>query len=349
MSEPVEVRARPFAERVAAVALLVLAAAFLLHQLYSAWCAMTWFKYHQGDYGNYVNMLWNTAHGRPFRMNVDENYLTVHLSFTLALLSVFYHVWDHAFLLALLQWLMVAGGAGLVWAMARRRGLAPMATAALVLFFCGYFFTQRVLLSDFHTVATYYLLFPWLCYTMAFRKGWAWLPWLLILGVREDAFAVRAAGDRLLRRGATAGAGGWWLAAAGVAYGVLAVTVLYPWPSMARHLLDHAGQNMTVFNSAVPWTLAEKLWRRGFRPCSGRRCRCWRCWAARRGRPSCSRSPPISPPCSAAIRCSSACSCTTRRPSWSDPHHGHARVPRAGTRERDAGAAPVPRCGARSS
>jgi uncharacterized membrane protein len=259
MSEPVEVRARPFAERVAAVALLVLAAAFLLHQLYSAWCAMTWFKYHQGDYGNYVNMLWNTAHGRPFRMNVDENYLTVHLSFTLALLSVFYHVWDHAFLLALLQWLMVAGGAGLVWAMARRRGLAPMATAALVLFFCGYFFTQRVLLSDFHTVATYYLLFPWLCYTMAFRKGWAWLPWVLILGVREDAFLFAlpaivyfAVRDRWR--------GGWWMAAAGVAYGVLAMTVLYPWINGAS-LLDHR-QNMTALDSAVTWTLSQKLMER---------------------------------------------------------------------------------------
>lgn len=220
---------------------------------------MTWFKYHQGDYGNYVNMLWNTAHGQPFRMNVDENYLGVHLSFTLALLSVFYHVWDHAFLLALLQWLMAAGGAALVWATARRRGLAPVAAAALALFLSGYFFTQRVLLSDFHTVATYYLLFPWLCYTMAFRKRWAWLPWLLILGVREDAFLF-ALPAILYFAWRDRWRGGWWLAAAGVAYGVCAMTLLYPWINGAS-LLDHR-QNMTALNSAVPWTLTQKLMER---------------------------------------------------------------------------------------
>lgn len=259
VAESDAVPVRPFAERIVAVGLLALATAFLLHQLYSAWCAMTWFKYHQGDYGNYVNMLWNTAHGRPFRMNVDGNYLGVHLSFTLALLSVFYHVWDHAFLLALLQWLMVAAGAAIVWATARRRGVAPPLAAALVLFFTGYFFTQRVLLSDFHTVATYYLLFPWLCYTMAFRKPWAWLPWVLILGVREDAFlfalpaiAYFAIRDRWR--------GGWCMAVAGMAYGVLAMTALYPWINGAS-LLDHR-QNMTALDSAVPWTLSQKLMER---------------------------------------------------------------------------------------
>ena len=256
MADPVAAPVRLSAERVAAGVLLALAAAFLLHQLYSGWCAMTWFKHHQGDYGNYVNMLWNTAHGQPFRMNVDENYLTVHLSFTLARLSVFYHVWNHPFLLALLQWLMVAAGAAIVWAAARRRGVAPPVAAALVLYFCGYFFTQRVLLSDFHTVATYYLLFPWLYYTMAFRKSWAWLPWTLILGVREDAFlfalpaiAYFAVRDRWH--------GGWWMAAAGAAYGALAMTVLYPWIN-GHSLLSHR-QHMTALNSAVTWTLSEKI------------------------------------------------------------------------------------------
>ena len=248
MAGPVTARSSGSAERVASVALLALAAAFLLHQLYSAWCAMTWFKSHQGDYGNYVNMLWNTAHGQPFRMNVDENYLALHLSFTLALLSILYHVWDHAFLLALLQWLMVAGGAVFVWTMARRRGLAPLAASALALFLSGYFFTQRVLLSDFHTVATYYLLFPWLCYTMAFRKRWAWLPWVLILGVREDAalFALPAVVYFAWR---DRWAGGWWLAVAGVAYGVLAVTVIFP--AINDVTVAEARASMTVFNSTA--------------------------------------------------------------------------------------------------
>jgi hypothetical protein len=58
---------------------------------------LTWGKFQLVDYGLYVNLIWNTAHGRPFRLLVDESYLTRHLSFTLALLAPFFWIWDHPF------------------------------------------------------------------------------------------------------------------------------------------------------------------------------------------------------------------------------------------------------------
>lgn len=208
--------------------LLALTLFVAVHLLYSAWCAMTWFKFYMSDYGNYVNMLWNTANGHPFKLQVDWSYLRVHLSYTLALLSVFYHVWDHAFLLALLQWLMVVAGAVIVWTSTRKQGLEQPVAAALLFFFFGYIYTQRTLLSEFHGVSAYFLLYPWLYYAMSFRKNMAWLPWLLLLGVREDAFLFAApilayfAWRDHWREG-------WWWLAGGVLYGVFAMTILFPW------------------------------------------------------------------------------------------------------------------------
>lgn len=215
------------------VLLSVIALATALQLIYGAWCAMTWFKHGMADYGNYVNMIWNTGHGHPFKLRVDGSYLSYHLSFTLGALGLFYHLWNHAFLLALLQGLMVLGGALLLVRAALRQNLDPAVAAALAVFFIGYPFTQRLMLSDFHGVAAYYVLFPWLYYAACFHKKAAWLPWLLILGVREDAFifalpalAYLSARDRWR--------GGWYLCLGGVLYGILALTVLYPWLGQAE-------------------------------------------------------------------------------------------------------------------
>lgn len=99
--------------------------------------------------------------------------------------------------------------------------------AALAVFFVGYPFTQRLLLSDFHGVATYYLAFPWLYYAACFHKKTAWMPWLLILGVREDAFIFALPGLAYLAA-RYRWRGGWYLCLGGLLYGVLALTVLCP-------------------------------------------------------------------------------------------------------------------------
>ena len=89
----------------AAAALCAAAAAALL---YSAYCAFSWGKFPLYDYVIYTNMLWNSGHGRLFRMLVDQSYLRVHLSFTLALIGPLFRIWDHPFLPALVQWLALS-------------------------------------------------------------------------------------------------------------------------------------------------------------------------------------------------------------------------------------------------
>jgi len=195
--------------------------------LRSAYAAFTWQNFHFLDYGGYTNWIWNTAHGAPFKVLVDRSYLEMHLSFTVALLAPFFRAWDHPFLLSLLQWVMLMGGCAIVARTGRRQGLATQGIAALVLFFVAYPFTQSALLAEFHGVSLYFLLMPWLYNWILFRRRRAWLPLLLLLGVREDAFLLAL--PPLLyfafkERNRTAAL----LAAASLLYGVLAVFVLFP-------------------------------------------------------------------------------------------------------------------------
>ncbi len=206
---------------------LGLAVAAALHTLYSAFCSFTWFKYALYDFGVYTNMIWNSGRGQWFRTLVDRDYLATHLSFTLALLGPLFRVWDHPFLLAVVQWLCLVGGGLILWAAGRRHQLPESATATVLFFLAGYRLTQATLLSEFHGVGVYYLLVPWLYHALSFRPRAAWLPLALILGVREDAFILVLP---MLAYFAARGRGktGYLLIGLAVAYGLMAVFWLYP-------------------------------------------------------------------------------------------------------------------------
>jgi uncharacterized membrane protein len=205
-------------------ALVVLLLAFLAH---AGFCAFTWRKFAMFDYGVYTNMIWNSGHGHLFCCLLDRSYLATHLSFTLALLGPLYLIWDHPFLLWTVQWCFLAGGAALLARTAVRLRVPYPVAAAIAVFLVGYHFTQRVQLSEFHGVSLYLLLVPWLYHCLRCNRRWVWAPWLLTLGMREEAavvilpllvyFAVR---ERWRA--------GFVYAALSVGYMVLAMTELFP-------------------------------------------------------------------------------------------------------------------------
>ena len=260
---------------VAAFALALYPIVGLLH---AAWCAMTWGRFALFDYGIYTNMIWNSGHGEPFRLLVDLSYLKTHLSFSLGLIGYLYHLWDHPFLLALVQNLSLAGGTMFLWAAAQRHRLPAPVTAALLLFFTGYVFTQRALLCEFHGVGMYFLLVPWLYYCLRFARRWSIIPLVLLLGIREEAFlfvlpmlAHAAWRDRWKP--------GYLLLALAVGYGLLAITWLYPLINglslierrqeslgAARLFGTWHGQGLRLRASALALTLLPLL------PFVGRRC-----------------------------------------------------------------------------
>lgn len=194
---------------------------------YTGFSAFTWNKFTLFDYGVYTNMVWNSGHGRLFACLVDRNYLATHLSFTLALLGPFFRLWDHPFLLWMLQWAFLAGGTALLARTAFRLGVAAPLALSIAVFYAGYHFTQQTLLSEFHGVSLLFLLIPWLYHCLKFNRRMVWLPWLLVLGLREDAALVIlplllyfAVHERWRA--------GYLYAALSAAYLILAVTTLYP-------------------------------------------------------------------------------------------------------------------------
>ena len=227
------------------------------------------------DYGIYTNFLWNSAHGELFRYLVTMSYLQVHLSYTLLLLAPLFRLWDHPFLLTFLQSAMLAGGTGIMALLVRRQGLGLLPGSALLLLFAGYPMIQQVVLCDFHGVCLYFVLIPWLYHAARYQRRLAWLPLVLVLGLREDAgltvapmLAWIAARDRWRT--------GWVLAAAAAGYTAFACLFLYehlhgfslaemprrghyfdPSASLASHdfdgLLRRAQALFWLYLPALPW------------------------------------------------------------------------------------------------
>ena len=163
-------RGRIFTIIIAALTLLC-----SLELLRASFAAYTWGKFTLFDYGVYSNMFWNSGRGDFFRMLLDRSYLKTHLSFTLALLGPLYRLWDHPFLLSLLQWIFLMGGAAVLGLSLRRRVRGEL-IAALLFFTIAYPYSQSVLLSEFHGVSLYLLLVPLLYVCLVHRRPWCGFP-----------------------------------------------------------------------------------------------------------------------------------------------------------------------------
>ncbi len=230
------------------------AAVFAVHLLYSAFCALSWQNYLMSDYGVYTQTLYNIAHGEGFRFLADHNYLKTHLSFSLALLAPLMRLWPSPYLLIVVQWLFLAGGAAILWRVARRLGVPPVLQAALLLVWCVYPFTQSVLLSEFHGVAAYLLLIPWLLHALCFNKRMVIAPLICILGLREEAgLLVMPLLLYFARRDRWRAGHAWAAAAAG--YVAFALLWLYPWIN-GLPLLSVRAAEASAGGMASSWTRA---------------------------------------------------------------------------------------------
>ena len=215
--------------RSAALVVLAAAAVFVAARLlFAAFCLFTHYRFAicDYDYTTYLNTIWNTGHGRPFEFQ-DGSYLGIHLSFSLALLAPFFHIWDHPFLLSVMQWLLILGGALALGLTARRFRLPLSFILPLLFLYLANHFTQTIQLCEFHGVTGYLLLVPFAYYTLVFSKRFAWLPFVLLLGLREDAglmvaplFFYVAVKDRWRA--------GYVYAVAALLYAVVAIFVLFP-------------------------------------------------------------------------------------------------------------------------
>ncbi len=206
---------------------LAMAGAFAVRVLAAALSAFSWQNFLFSDYGVYTNTVWNLSRGHGFAFLIDHSYLTTHLSFSLALLAPLFRIYDSPLLLIFVQWAFMVGG-GAIWLRLMRRLSVPWPVAAAVLaFWVAYPYTQSVLLSQFHGVSAYLLLVPWLVYCLCCARRWIVLPWLCLLGLREEVglllslvFVYFAVKERWRM--------GYVYAALSVAYSAVAVLVLYP-------------------------------------------------------------------------------------------------------------------------
>lgn len=212
----------------ALAALVALAAALAVLLLAGVWKIFVSIKDVKAtDYVRYTAMLWNSAHGRLFEVAPGISYLRYHLSFSLLLLAPLFWLTENAFLLGFVQWLFLVGGAMVLFMVGRRANADPLVTGAIAVFYVGCSFAQTVLFYQFHGIAAYFLLLPWLYYCLQKRSHSALVPLLITLGLREEAGLYMIplllfAGWRYAWRPA------FYYAAGVIAYVAVACLVLFP-------------------------------------------------------------------------------------------------------------------------
>lgn len=201
---------------------------FAGHVLFSAIAAFSAQNFLMSDYGVYTNTLYNLAHGNGFKFLVDHSYLRTHLSFSLILLAPLFWLFRTPMLLIFVQWFFLVGGCWILFRIMQKRSVPVLLRGGVLFFVCAYPMTQSVMLSEFHGVSAYYLLLPWLLHEMLFRRHLTILPFVVILGLREEAglmvipmllFAAVTLKWRM----------GYLFAGIALLYSILAVTFLYPW------------------------------------------------------------------------------------------------------------------------
>ena len=204
---------------------IALFAGSILHAALSAFYSRNFLM---SDYGVYTNTIWNLSHFNGFAFLIDHSYLKTHLSFSLALLAPLFWIFDSPLTLLVAQWLMMIAGAAILVRLARRCNIPYVLSLPVAFLFIAYPFMQSIMLSEFHGVSLYLILIPWLIYCLETKKKLAIIPFVMILGLREDAgfmlpliFIYYAVRDRWR--------GGYIFAASAVIYSCLAVFVLYPW------------------------------------------------------------------------------------------------------------------------
>lgn len=149
------------------------------------------------DLGIYVNVLWNTAHGRFFYLAIrgGENYLGAHFSPLLFAFAPLVRLWPSPLPLALLQSAALALAIPAVYRLAARASGQSSVGLGFALWFSVFPFLHHVSRFDFHEVALAVPLFFWLLESWEakqFRRA-LWLASLVVL-VREDCVLYVAAG-----------------------------------------------------------------------------------------------------------------------------------------------------------
>ena len=185
-----------------------------------------WKYWHFADISDvhiFENVLWNTVHGRILHSGMlGMNSLGDHVSPSLLVVAVVYGLWQSPITLIVLQRVLFALSALVLYRIAERILGSPRAACALALALLAYAPLHAVNLESFTPVGLAVPALLWMFWCYEAKSRWLWVAVVLALGVKENVpLAVAPFGlyvalfRRDWRRGAVLMAlAGVWLAAA---------------------------------------------------------------------------------------------------------------------------------------
>lgn len=141
------------------------------------------------DLGIYDNLVWQTAHGHFLDCTLIKggNHISAHFDPILAVIAVFYRIYQHAETLLVLQTVWLASGMIPLYLLAKRRLKNEWFATILAIIYACYPALHGVNMFDFHSLAFIIPNVMWAVYlldTGGFKRYWLVLGLLLI--TRED-------------------------------------------------------------------------------------------------------------------------------------------------------------------
>ena len=163
--------------------------------LYIAWWwlygVMRHLNFHTliGDEGTFMNIFWNTLHGRLFNTELwYGNFFTTHFEPSLVFITLLWAPWQSQVWLAGLQTIICAAGALAAYGIARQLDLSPAQGLLFGLIWLLNLSMRGIISVDFHGVIMVAALIIWIPLLMLNKRYiWAVVLAFILMNFKEDA------------------------------------------------------------------------------------------------------------------------------------------------------------------
>jgi uncharacterized membrane protein len=192
-----------------------------------------------GDEGTFMNVFWNTLHGRPFATELwYGNFFSTHFEPSLIFIALLWAPWQSQIWLVGLQTMICAAGAFSAYGIVRSLDLSPQMGLAFGLIWLFNISMRGIISVDFHGIIMVAALIIWIPLLLLNKRYvWAMLLAFILMNFKEDATVYLGGLGVIMALSYGEKKWGWILAGFAAIYYLTVHGIL--WPAISPTHLDY--------------------------------------------------------------------------------------------------------------